>query len=819
MNQDSDKIRQLLDDLTLKEKISFLGGNASFDVKDREGDVHGVKRVGIPALKFADGPVGVHWWTEASTCYPANIALAATFSEQMAEKYGAALGTDCRAVGIHVLLAPGVNLYRSPLCGRNFEYLGEDPELAGLLASAYIRGVQSKNVAATVKHLAVNNQEYDRHGISSDVDERTLREVYLRPFELAVTEGDTACVMTAYGLLNGQYCSENQWLIDEVLREDWAFDDGFVMSDWTSVHSSIQTLNSGLDIEMPWAKFLTEEKVQAALASGTVTLERITAAVRHRLVLMERFGWLENAHQQQDESLPARNLETEAVALETARQGIVLLKNDESLLPAAPDQVSKIVVLGYHANAPIHCGGGSANTKPHESINLLKAIRQVYGSEVEVHYHTCLQPWRGTEAFESSKFTTSDGQQGLEASYFNNTRAEGVPIFEEVVPSFHIFHGESRPDTSIDALLFSGTFEGRLEIEHSGATDFYMSSEDAYLTIEVGDNLIFERVRGPRRVTLDLPKGNYAVRIRMEQTQTGYLGYHFGFEASSAAYLDYDKGLAAARNADLVIVATGFVAETEGEAHDRDFELDSRATKLITDVAEIAPGKTCVVLYIGGAVQVEPWFDRVSAVINLWYPGQNGTLAAAEILAGRTNPSGKLPFTWEKRAEDRGSYEWYHDEDQDNRVAYGDGILIGYRWFDQHKIEPQFPFGYGMSYTTFAFENLHLDQTVTRGCEPVSLSFEVVNMGGIAGAETGLVFVGEVSPNHLRPPKELKAFRRVFLEPGERKKINMELPARAFAFWNPNIRGWMVNPGQYMISVARDAMSEQLNQKVSVLSV
>lgn len=699
----STRIQTLLDTLTLDEKIRLLGGQMSFDQENRDGDVFGISRVGLPSLKFADGPIGVHWWTKAATCYPANICLAASFDPELAYRYGEALGIDCRAVGIHVLLAPGINLYRSPLCGRNFEYLGEDPELAGLIAAAYIRGVQSQGVAATVKHLAANNQEYDRHGISSDVDERTLREVYLRPFELAITEGKSACVMTAYGFLNGKHCSENAWLINQVLRRDWGFGDGFVMSDWTSVHSTIQTLNSGLDLEMPWAKFLTAEKNRFALATGTVSPTRIEDAVRHRLVLMERFGWLDPDHSQQDSSIPVRNHDTEAVALEAARRGIVLLKNDQAILPARPGSIRRIVVLGHHADAHVLCGGGSAYTRPHESITLLEALRQTYGTGTEIEYHRCLQPWRGNEAFTATAFTTSEGQPGLRARYFNNQRCEGTPVHEETIPHFHITHGESRPHASINAPLFSAIFEGIITITHTSETDFYMSSEDAFLTIQVGNDILFERHRGPCRVTRTLNSGTYPIKIRMEQTQTGYLGYHFGFESSDQARVNYAAGLDAARSADLVLVATGFVSQTEGESHDRDSELDPRAVQLITDAASAAPGKTVPVLYIGGAVQTDPWLDTVPAALCLWYPGQNGTLAAAEIIAGITNPSGKLPFTWEKCLEDRGSYLFYHDTDGDRRVAYGDGIFTGYRWFDRHAIEPRFPLGHGLSYTTFAY--------------------------------------------------------------------------------------------------------------------
>lgn len=804
-SHEHDDPEALLQALTLEEKILLLGGRHGQGSADRTGDVYGVERVGLPELRFADGPVGVHWWTKASTCYPALICLAASMDEKVAFAYGRALGRDCRSAGVHVLLAPGVNLYRSPLCGRNFEYLGEDPELSGLLAAAYIRGVQSQGVAATVKHLTANNQEYDRHGISSDVDERTLREVYLRPFERAVKDGRSACVMTAYGLLNGQHCSENRWLIKTILREEWGFE-GWVMSDWTSVHSTVQTLNAGLELEMPWARFLGADAVKFALAKGTVTEAQVDEKIRHRLRVMAQFGWLDPQHRQCDPAIPSRNPESEAVALEVARRGIVLLKNECALLPASPASVRRIAVLGWHPQAAVLCGGGSSYTPPHTSMTLLEAIALTYGPDVEIAAHACIDPWRGDAVFKTSAFSTPDGTPGLDARYFQNESCQGDPACSRIEERVDCYLGESRPDGLHGGGLFSAIWSGKLLVDWDGDTDFYLETEDGFLDVVVGGITVFASKRGAARVTVALARGHHAVEVRFRQTQKGYVKIRFGYAASSLSRLDYDAGLAAARTADLVVIGVGFVSQTEGESHDREFEIDPLQVALIHDVAAVSD-RVAVALYAGGAVQTESWLPNVRAALCLWYPGQNGVLAGAEILAGITNPSGKLPFTWEKEPPDRGAHGFYHDSDGDRRVAYGDGVFVGHRHFDLHGISPRFPFGHGLSYTTFSYDNLQVgvEAGPGGGIAGIRISFDICNTGSVRGTECAMVFVGDDEASVVRPIRELKATAPVFLEPGEKQTVHIKLDERAVSFWHPGVGRWLFEPGGFTVWVGPSA--------------
>lgn len=803
----------LITEMTLSEKIKLLGGWRSTPGELRDGDVYGVPRLGVSPLRLADGPIGVHWWTEASTCYPALIGLAASFDEDAAYAYGRALGTDCRAFGVHVVLAPGVNLYRSPLCGRNFEYLGEDPELAGGLAAAYIRGVQSKGVAATVKHFAANNQEYDRHTISSDLDERTLREVYLRPFERAVCEGHVGAVMTAYNPVNGQHASENAWLLDEVLRGNWGFT-GWVMSDWTSVYSTVQTLNSGLDVEMPFAVHLTEEKIKSALDVGVTTLDRIDRMVRHRLALMERFGWLVPGHEQRDKTLPDRNPETEAVALDVARRGIVLLKNENEVLPCPPSSIRRMVVLGHHAAQPILSGGGSAACPPHESVTLLDALRKVYGEQVQIDYYEMVDPWREQTALETTTFYTDEGVPGLKASYFKNNQLEGAPVLERVDPRLKFRWISEKPDPALADTFFSARWTGYFDIDASDDYDWYLNSDDGTLQAWVDEQPITSPFTGTQRIPLHLTAGRHRIEVVYCQLRGGWATCRCAFERASNAFHAYEAGLAAAAEADLVVATTGFLAPTESEARDRMFELDSRLDKMVQDAAQ-HNDRTIVVLYAGGAVDVGPWVDRVPGFLSLWYPGQNGTLAAAEIMAGLTNPSGKLPFTWEYRLEDRGSFHAYHDEDKDKRVAYTDGVFTGYRWFDREQVKARYPFGHGLSYTTFTYEKLICTPDPVLEGDTVRVTFDVVNTGNTAGRHAALLFVAPPPGGMVpRPIKEFKRASVVDLAPGERQSVTVTLPWRAFQYWHPDARAWTFTPGVHSIQIRPDAERTGLEAEV-----
>jgi beta-glucosidase len=799
------RINRILQTLTLDEKLLLLGGQPT----EGRGTVEIPGKV--PAFKMADGPVGVHWWTDKSTAYPACIGLAASFNRKLAYRMGEGLGRDARARGVHIMLAPGVNLYRSPLCGRNFEYLGEDPALAAGMVTEVIRGVQDQAVATTIKHLACNFQEYDRHGVSSDVDERTLREMYLPAFEAAIRTAGSACLMTAYNSLNGRHCSEHDWLITTLVKGEWGFD-GIVMSDWDSVYSTIGPVNAGLDLEMPYAKHMTPDKIKPALANGTVSEAMIDDKVRRLLRVAACFGWLD--HEQKDESIPQEDRVTIATALEVARESLVLLKNDGGALPLDTKQVKKIVVLGYHAAEPIICGGGSAYTPPHRVVTLLEGLRQLARGAEVVHF-PAVKPAVREDVFAQSIYETEDGGPGITGEYFTNRALAGAPALVRVDPVIN-FPWEVRDIAEgIKAGEFSVRWTGYVRPAESGEHRFVGTTVQLSWRVWLDGKLILDNWNGGTgagEAMVNLEAGR-RYRLVIEAKPFGlWTVMRFGWEPSRAQYVDYDAALAAAREADAVIVSVGFVKEWEGEGFDRSFALNASMEKLIEDAAA-ANGRTIVMVYAGGAVDMRRWIDRVRGLLYVWYPGQEGGLAMAEALLGKINPSGKLPATFERRLEDRSSFTSYHDADEDKRVALTDGVFGGYRHFDRAGIEPLFPFGFGLSYTTFAVSNLRLSASSIPAGGRLTATVDITNTGPMKGAEVVQLYIRDVAASHPRPVKELKDFAKVSLKPGQTKTVSFKIGKEALRYWNPDQRGWTIEPGEFEVLIGTS--SRDIHQRAT----
>ena len=799
------RIDALLTKLSLEEKIDLLGGEHA-GTKANE-------QAGIPVIRLSDGPTGVHWWTNRSTTYPATICAAAAWDQDMAYALGAAIGRDARARGIHVLLAPGVNIYRSPLCGRNFEYLGEDPCLAARLVVQYIRGCQDQAVATTVKHYAVNYQEFDRHRVSSDLDERTLREVYLPAFEAAVREGGTGALMTAYNLVNGVHCSEHQHLNNEILKQEWGFD-GLVMSDWVSTYSAAGAANGGLDLEMPNAQWMNREKLLPAIQEGEVSEATIDDKIRRLLRLAICFGWLD--HEQQDSRIPPDDEQTAQVALDAARGGIVLLKNEGNILPIDRTTVRTIAVVGATAHPAVIGGGGSSYNTPWRSTSILEGIKARAG-DVKVVHATGIVPWRDREVAMISAFTTPDGSPGLLGEYFNNSRLEGEPAMTRVDRPVAFMWASNPPAEGIDKNDFSIRWTGSLTPEKDGAHIFYVASADGEYSAKVGDATVFETVGGEKsgiqRMELELKAGQtYPVTLEYRRTR-GWNAFCFGWEHSDRLRSARQAVVDAARDAEVVIFCGGHTSRTEGEGFDRTFGMDPELEKQLGDVAAVN-ANTVVVLTAGGNVDMQAWIDSVKGLVHAWYPGQEGGTAVAEILFGDVNPSGKLPVTFEKRLEDRSSFDCYHDDDGDKHVALTDGIMTGYRHCDARGIEPQFPFGFGLSYTTFAYDALRLSTDTMRPDDVLNVSFDIVNTGARAGAEVAQLYIRDEESSLPRPVKELKGFVKVQLEPGERRTVSIELDATALRFYDPD-KGWTVEPGGFEVLVGASCTDIRLRGKFS----
>lgn len=790
------RVTRLLARLNLDEKIHLLSGEHRC--------TRGVPAKGIPSFRFADGPMGIHWWCERATAYPATLALAAAWDRKLAYGMGAAVGRDARARGVHVLLGPGVNLYRSPLCGRNFEYLGEDPELASTMAVSLIRGVQDQGVAATVKHYALNFQEYDRHQISSDADLRTLREMYLVTFERAVREAGVAAVMTAYNLVNGRHASEHDELINGILKGEWRFD-GLVMSDWASTYSTVGATQAGLDLEMPLGSHLNAEKLKPALAAGLVTEAMIDDKVRRLLRLAVCFGWLDRP--QLDANIPERDPVTMEVALEVARKGMVLLKNDARLLPFDAGRIKRLVVLGGQAATPAISGGGSAFAPPTRVVSLLDGLREVAGPGVEITFFPAVRDPDYDQLAEQCEFFTADGQPGLSVEYFSHRRCAGEPAVRRVEPRLNYRWtdvGTPFP-AEVNRHQFSVRWTGVIRPRQSGPHHLFLQAIDGSVRCWLDDRCACDAT-GLTGGLFDLRFDGEAgrdIRVVLEYVQMRPFGWcHLlgGWYHEDDFRVDYGAAMQAARQADAVVVCAGFTKYTEAEGFDRSFALDVVTEQLIGDAAAANP-RVAVVLHAGGGVDFARWGDQVKAVLHAWYPGQEGGRAAAEILFGLTNPSGKLPITIERRLEDRSAFTCYHDHDGDGRVALSDGVFGAYRHFDRAGLKPRFAFGHGLSYTTFAYDRLRITPARARSGQTVKVSLRVRNTGTRPGEEVVQLYIGDPVSRLPRPVRELKDFARVALKPGQEKEVRFTVGERHLRYFDPDQRAWVVEPGRFEVAV------------------
>ena len=714
------KAKELVSKMTLDEKLDIIHGNGF--------NIAAVKRLGISAVNVSDASMGIRItpWPHCkgkgpSTAFPSTLLLAATWDSALGAKYAKAVAEEFRARNIHILLGPGVNIYRNPLCGRNYEYMGEDPYLVSQMVAAYVKSVQKVGCLTTVKHFVANQSEPKRKISNSVVSERALREIYFPAFKASVEKGGTLGIMNAYNLLNGTYCGENKWLLKNVLRDEWGFN-GFVMSDWESLWHSELAANSGVDIEMPGGRqtfALKPETVKKMLKDGRTTQEEIDSKVFHIVRACLAMGFYDK-----NWAKPELNKldEHAKIALDTARAGMVLLKNDK-LLPLSPDKVKKVVVIGPAAILTATTGGGSGHVEPNNPVNLLEGIKKIYGEK------TVFLP-----KFDKDKISDAD--------------AVFVCVGYNTLIAKKFYDGVKRKLSSIaeEQAAFNTNNSGNGKLDHS-------------------------EHEGNDRQNYHLPKGD---------------------------------------------------------------------DQLIAKCAEANPN-TAVLIVSGGGVAM-PWIDKVKSVLWTIYGGQNGSIAAGEILAGKVNPSGKLPITISKSLEDLNGYgdigmtwdgngkpvlhknleHWNipYNKKKDKslinepikyyNVVYKEGIFVGYRYFDKNNIAPQFPFGHGLSYTTFKFGKPEIKVSG----KDVKVTFTVTNTGSREGAEVAQLYVHDVKCSVPRPPKELKGFKKVNLQPGETKTVEISLDNSSFSFWNPETKKWTMEPGEFKLLIG--ASSRDIRQTVSV---
>ncbi|HEV8246148.1 MAG TPA: glycoside hydrolase family 3 C-terminal domain-containing protein [Polyangiaceae bacterium] len=808
------EIDALIAKMTLEEKIDMLGGSQNSKADD--GNTVPCRRVGIPSFRMADASVGVHWWTDKSCTFPASIALAASFDPELGERYGRAVGRECRARGIHILLGPGVNLYRSPLCGRNFEYLGEDPWLASRMVTGYVIGLQSQGVAATVKHFAVNFQEYERHKVSSDVDERTLREVYLPAFEYAVKEGGAAAIMTAYNLVNGLHCSEHQHLLSDILKGEWQFD-GLVMSDWMATYDALNSANAGLDLEMPTARWMNRTQLMPAVRDGRLNESVIDDKIRRLLRLAFAFGWMDRP--QQDRSIPERDERSAALALEVARESMVLLKND-GVLPLDFSKYRKVALIGTTSHPAVISGGGAAFNLPWRSVSIRDGVVAAAGASEVVHVRG-VDPWHAENCFQSARYRTPSGEPGLIAEYYSTNDLSGPAALVRTEPNIdHVWRERPIAEGAVGKACFSIRWRAVLPISESGEHVFHVRSWDGAFRVVLDGEVLFDcwsaEVLGDRQLRKVLPSGDHELAVEFRNVRE-YNEFRVGYEHVDAMTAEYAVAVAAAKDAELVIFCGGHTDKSETEGADRTFGMYPEIEKLLLDVLAVNRN-TVVILTGGGNIDMNAWHDAARAIVMAWYPGQEGGTAVADVLTGRVNPSGRLPASFEYRLEDRSSHGSYHDDDGDGRVALTDGVFGGYRHHDRRQTRPRYAFGYGLGYTTFSYENFALSHASLSEAEllagaRVEVSFDIVNTGKVAGKEVAQVYVGDDVSSVVRPVKELKGFAKVEVAAGERERVTVSLDQRAFAFWSLDAHRWTVEKGTFAIAIA--ASAEDVKQRLT----
>lgn len=712
------QIEKLLKKLTLDEKIAMIHAAGLFQTG-------AVERLDIPPIKCSDGPMGVRcefhnerWIPTGNnddnvTYLPSNSALASTWNQELAKQSGHVLGEEARGRGKDVILAPGINIKRDPLCGRNFEYMSEDPKLAATLAVPFIKGVQENDVAACVKHFACNVQETDRLMVDTIVDERTLYEIYLPAFKAAVQEGVSYSLMGAYNKLNGTHCCENKGLLDFILREEWGYD-GTVISDWGAVHKTKEAAEVTMDMEMSvfpdFDNYKFANPLKEAIEKGEVSESAVDSKVRNILRMMFRLKMIGKQKNTRKSGTYNTLAHREAV-LRTARESMILLKNENNKLPLNKDKVKKIAVIGQNA-AKIHSdGGGSAEIKALYEISPLMGIKTYLGGNAEVVY------------------------------------APGYYVPEKPKTFDHNWQ-----ETSLDEL------EG---------TNIGMAVRDESQTVPDAEETAAQK-----------EKENQLIREKNKKL--------------------FEEAVALAKEADEVIFVGGLNHNFDSEGFDRDdMKLPFEQDLLITELLKVR--KDTIITFIGGSPVEMPWRDEAETILWSYYAGMETGNAFAEIIFGEVNPSGKLAETFPAKYEDCITAK-NGQSGKRGTINLSEGLYYGYRYFDKERIAPAFCFGHGLSYTKFTYNNLTLKQE-KEGSKIVKVSFTVKNTGKKAGAETAQVYIAPIAPKVDRPVKELKAYKKIKLQPGKSGKVTLTLSPQDFAYFDTDIHGFITDAGDYEILV------------------
>ncbi|KAK0657412.1 glycoside hydrolase family 3 protein [Cercophora newfieldiana] len=806
-----------LSTLTPEEKVSLLTAADFWRTK-------AIPSKNIPAIKTSDGPNGARGeifvgGTKAAL-FPCGISLAATWNKDILYRVGQHLAEEAKARSANVLLAPTVCMHRHPLGGRNFESFSEDPLLTGKLAAQYIRGLQEGGVAATIKHFVGNEQETQRMTVDSIIAERPLREIYMRPFEIAVREAKPWAIMSSYNLVNGTHADMNEHILKDVLRGEWGYD-GAVISDWGGMNSTVESLKAGCDIEFPFSTKWRFEKVLRALEEGKLTQADIDRAAENILTLVERTKGSDlsaEAEEREDNREETRKLIREAGV-----EGITLLKNEGGILPLDP-RTTKVAVIGPNANRAIAGGGGSASLNPYYNTLPLDSIQKVAKQPVTYAQGCHIYKWLPV----ASPFCTDkEGKQGVTIDWFKGDKFAGSPVIAQHRTNTDLFLWDSAPlsevgpewsavattrvtatTTGKHTISFMSVGPGRLFIDGKLALDLWDWTEEGEAMFDGSvDYLVDVDMTANTPVELRIEMTN-ELRPLAKQKQFNmthkYGGCRIGFkEEDQVDYLQ--EAVDAAKQADVAVVIVGLDAEWESEGYDRqtmDFPKDGSQDRLVEAVAKANPN-TVVVVQSGSPVGM-PWVDGVKGILQAWYQGQEAGEALAEVLFGiGEGPSGKLPCTFPRRIEDTPAYHNWPGENLE--VVYGEGLYIGYRHYDRARIPPLFPFGHGLSYTKFEYGRPSVSPKVLRKDGTIELIVGITNVGPVPGSETVQIYVRDEKCRLPRPEKELVAFEKVRLEVGETKHLRVVLDKYAVGFFDTKVGRWVAEDGGFRVLVGASA--------------
>ena len=804
-------IKQLIKDLTLEEKIELLSG---FDA----WQTNKIDRLGIPSIKMSDGPNGVRGdgnSGKSSACFPCAISIGSSWNLNLINTLGEELASEAKLKDVDVLLGPTINIHRHPLGGRHFECFSEDPFLTGKIAIEYVKGVQSKNIAACLKHFVGNDTEFERYIVSSNIDERTLREIYLLPFEMAIKEANAKVVMSAYNKLNNIYCSSHENLLIEILKDEWGFD-GYVVSDWGAARDTVENAIGGLDLEMPGPAKSWGKNLITAINDKAVPEDLINDKVKRILNVASFCKRFENPirkPERDNDSKLKRKLLKDA-----AQEGMVLLKND-GILPLKKD-IKSIGIIGPNAEKAQIIGGGSATLVPYHESHPVSSFQNNFSEK------TIVKSAKGCHTYrylpEINKSLTKEN--GFLVEYFNVTDNRNDFISSKVLrgSKFWIFEGfakdiigtEDRPDIFVK---FSCTYVPDISGEHAfeifaiGKSKLLINNEEIIdnWTDPLPGDAFFAHGSSPKRGASYLEKDkSYQIEIQYK-FEGNFPAIYIGCQPPDKIDL-LDEALNIAKEVDEVILLVGTNSDWETEGNDRvDFNLPGEQNTLIEKVLEINPN-AIIVLNTGSPVDM-PWVNKAKSILQSWYAGQEYGDALFEILTGLVNPSGKLPTTFPKRIKDTPAYSCYPGENL--QMSYDEKLLIGYKWYDRKKIEPLFHFGHGLSYTNFEYSNLRISNSDKNN---FTCSFNIENVGDISGFEISQCYISFMNCDEDEPIKKLQGFDKTYINSGEIKKIEICLDSKSFSTWDIKNHQWEIKKGVFNILIGSSSNDIKLKDSINL---